>query len=88
MKLKLINDLDPFSLDFASLDYSLDGIPPISNMDIVAYFVLSHSFYTKEQMKAYKSLQSYKYFESGFVQRVGSKLVGDLYILLGKVSLF
>lgn len=56
MKLKLINYLDPFTLDFENLDYSLDGIPIIYNMDIVAYLVVNRSFYTKEQMKAYKSV--------------------------------
>ncbi|KAJ8954110.1 hypothetical protein NQ317_007716 [Molorchus minor] len=35
-------------------------------------------------MKAFKSLQAYKYFESGFVLKTGTKLVNDCYILLGK----
>lgn len=54
-------------------------------MDVVSYLVLTHSSYTKEPMKAFKSLQSFKYFEAGFVTKVGTKLVKDFYILLGKV---
>lgn len=88
MKLALINGLDPFTLKFSDLNHSLDGVPPITNMDIVSYLVLSHSYYSKVQMKAYKSLESYKYFESGFVLRVGTKMENDLYILLGQVSFF
>lgn len=63
----------------------MEGVPPITNMDIVSYLVLTHSYYTKEQMKAFKSLQAYKFFEGGFVIKVGTKLVNDLYILVGKV---
>lgn len=88
MKLKLIDDVDPFTLNIDDLDNSIYGVPPITNMDIVSYLVLTHSFYTKEQMKSYKSLQSYKYFESGFVTNAGTKVVNDFYILIGKVCFF
>lgn len=85
MKLKLVNGLDPFTLDPDSLNYSIDGVPPITNMDIISYLVFSHSFYTKQQMKAFKSLQSYKYFESGFVLKVGTIIANGVFVLVGKV---
>lgn len=88
MKLKLVNDVDPFTLNIQELDTSIHGIPPVTSMDIVSYLVLTHSYYTKEQMKAYKSLHSFKYFESGFVVNVGTKVVNDFYIVVGKVSFF
>ena len=81
MKLKLISNLDPFILKTGDLDYTVSGIPPITNMDIVAYLILTHSFYTKDQMKAYKSLEAYKYFTSGFVLKAGTKVVNNLYVL-------
>lgn len=82
MKLKLINDVDPFTLNSRQdLDNSFHGVPPVTNMDIVSYLVLTHSYYSKEQMKAYKSLQSYKYFESGFVVNAGTKVVNGFYFL-------
>lgn len=88
MKLKLIQDVDPFTLTSDDLDYSLNGIPPVTNMDIVTYLVLTHSFYTNEQMKAFKSLEAHKYFTSGFVLKAGTKVINDFYVLVGKVSLF
>lgn len=88
MKLKLVNGLDPFTLDIEKLNYAIDGVAPVTNMDIITYFVFSHSFYTEEQMKTFKSLQAYKYFESGFVLKVGTKVVNNVFILVGKVSLF
>ncbi|KAJ8964110.1 hypothetical protein NQ317_010891 [Molorchus minor] len=86
MKLKVIHNLDPFILETSDLDYSTSGIPPITNMDIVSYLVLTHSFYTKDQMKAFKSLEAYKYFNSGFVLKVGSKVINTFYVLVGKVK--
>lgn len=68
-------------------NYSFDAVPPITNMDIISYLVLTHSFYTHQQMRAYKSLDAYKYFESGFVAKAGTKLVGDNFLLIGKVRL-
>ena len=85
-KIKIVGGLDPFTLKQEDLDYSIDGVPPVTNMDIVSYLLLTHSYYTKEQMKAFKSLDSYKYFESGFVLKVGTKIINDLYIVVGQVK--
>lgn len=85
MKLKLVDGLDPFTLDMDTLNYSLDGVPPVTNMDIISYLVFSHSFYTKDQMKAFKSLQAYKYFDSGFVLKVGTIVRNGVFVLVGKV---
>lgn len=41
MKLKSVNDVDPFSLNIEELDSSIHGIPPITSMDIVSYLVLT-----------------------------------------------
>ena len=86
LKLKMINNEDPFTLNNQDLDYSTDLLPPVTYLDIVAYLTLTHSFYTKQQMKAYKSLQSYKYFEAGFVLKAGTKLINDLCIFVGQVK--
>lgn len=88
LKLEPIDFLDPYTLDENDLNYSLDGVPPVTNMDIVSYLLLTHSFYTQQQMKAYKSLEAYKYFSSGFVLKAGTKIVNNFYVLLGKVSYY
>lgn len=56
-------------------------------MDMVNYLILTHSFYTGQQLKAYKSLQAYKYYEAGFVQDVMAKRMNENYfVIVGKVS--
>ncbi|XP_044765746.1 uncharacterized protein LOC123321995 [Coccinella septempunctata] len=85
-KLAIINDLDPFSLEDQDLDHSSDNLQSVGFLDIAAYLTLSHSFYTNQQMKAYKSLQAYKYFEAGFVLKAGTKYINNLCILVGKVK--
>jgi hypothetical protein len=54
-------------------------------MDIVSYLVLT-SFYTKEQIKAHKSLNAYKFFEAGFVTQCGVKKADEIYVAIGKVN--
>lgn len=86
-KIEIINSVDPYTLDDNDLSVSIDRFPPVTSMDIVAYLVLTHSFYTQEQMKAYKSLLGYKYFEAGFVQKVGAIKISTYNVIIGTVSL-
>lgn len=39
--------------------FSADILPPIEATDIVSYLIFETSFYTKEQFKAYKSLEAF-----------------------------
>lgn len=55
----------------------LNFLPAIESMDTCNYLVLQTSFYTANQMKAYKSLEAYNYFISGWVQDLGTKLLHD-----------
>jgi len=63
-----------------------DFLPPVGSTDIFNYLVLSSSFCTAERFKAYKSLDAYKYFVSGFVSGIGCRKVGDKCVIIGKVS--
>ena len=62
-----------------------DCIPPVESMDLVSYLVLTTSYYTKEQFKAYKSLQAYNQMVSGFVTNVRGRIVKDNYVVLASV---
>ena len=46
--------------------FDTECLPPIEAMDLLSYLVLETSFYTKEQFKAYKSLEAYNFLVSGF----------------------
>jgi hypothetical protein len=48
--------------------------PEVTYPDIVNYLVYTQSAYTLAELKAYKSLQGYNYFISGFVQDIGHAL--------------
>ena len=74
---------DPYIYEICTLQ--ADFLPPIRSTDIYNYLVLSTSFCTGERFKAYKSMDSYKYFASGFVGKVGGKVVGDYFVVVGNV---
>ena len=43
------------------------ALPHLTYMDIANYLVFSCSYYTSANMKAFKSLEAYKYFVAGWV---------------------
>ena len=57
---------DPFSLTEWSDD--LKYLPDIFSRDVNTYLIDTPSVYTKEKLKAYKSLEAYDYFVCGHVQ--------------------
>lgn len=62
-------------------------LPNILYGDIYSYLIDRTSYYTKDSLKAFKNLDAYKYFVSGFVQDVHiTKTTVDKYLILSKVS--
>ena len=65
---------DPYDIKFVSLQKNIDddgpGLPLVTYPDIVNYLVLKTSWVTMDAVKSYKSLDSYNYFVSGFVNIV------------------
>ncbi|KAI4455229.1 atp-dependent dna helicase [Holotrichia oblita] len=85
-KIKIINNVDPYILtpDYLSADFNL--VPSASMIDLMYYLILTHSFYNGKQLKAYKSLQAYKYYEAGYVQQVLTKRMNsDAHLIVSKV---
>ncbi|KAJ8929668.1 hypothetical protein NQ314_017631 [Rhamnusium bicolor] len=78
--------MDPYSLKDSQLSYSAADFPPVNNMDIVSYLVLTTSYYTSEQMKAFKSLHAYKYFEAWFVSKCGVININNYMVVVANVS--
>ena len=50
------------------------------------YFVLTHSYYTGEQVKAHKSLKAFEHFVSGFIHNLLSFKINGNYELTAKVN--
>ena len=74
---------DPYSLKPSEFKEDMALIPAIEYPDIVNYLVLQTSWLTKTQMKAYKSLEAYNLFISGWVSSILTKEVA-----IGRVLVF
>ena len=75
--------VDPFLILYQN--YDAECLPPIESIDLVLYLVLETSYYTKEQFKAFKSLQAYNQLVSGFVQSVHGLIIASKHVVLAKV---
>ena len=53
---------------------------------MVVYLLYTTSFVTLEEVKNYKSLQSYKYFTAGFVKEHKWKVLPECCFVIGKVN--
>lgn len=58
---------DPYTLKRVDFNENYGLIPMIEYPDIVIYLVLQTSWATNKQMKAYKSMDAYNFFVSGWV---------------------
>lgn len=76
---------DPMKPTPEDTDTSIKQFPPDTTLDWSSFLVLTYSFYTNEQMKAYKSLIACKYFEARFVNVCGAKKIGEHIVIIAKV---
>lgn len=87
-KIQIINGTDPYLIPCKKLSSELDGLPDVSWGDIYNYLIYQQSAYTCEEFKAFKSLQSYKFFKCGWVKKVSWANINDHAVILGKVRSF
>lgn len=59
---------DPYAAPSHCLSSDITKLPDITWRDVTYYLIESPSIYTKESLKAYKSLDAFNYFVSGHVQ--------------------
>ena len=79
-KTKLCGGIDPYCLKKSDFSHNHDDFPSITFPDISNYLVLSTSYYTTKQMKAFKSLEAYNFFVSGWVKDAGFKILKDYFV--------
>ena len=61
---------DPYSITESEWSLDMTKWPPVEYADLYNYFINTPGIYTKEALKAYKSLEGYDYFVSGHVHEV------------------
>ena len=78
---------DPYSLKKSDYSENVELLPIVQYPDIVNYLVLQTSWATKSQMKAYKSMDAYNFFVSGWVNTLCMRCVGtDKVVVFARVS--
>ncbi|XP_078658592.1 uncharacterized protein LOC144903975 [Branchiostoma floridae x Branchiostoma belcheri] len=73
---------DPYALGRSAFLSDLALLPDVEYPDIVNYLVLSTSWAMNQQMKAYKSMEAYNFFVSGWVDTLHMKTVDPDKILV------
>ena len=86
VKINIIQGYDPYQIKKEELSSGISKFPPVTYPDIVNYFLFSLSPLTKEELKAYKSLDSYNQFVSGWIKEVKGKLFGESTLVIGQSS--
>ena len=66
---------DPYMLKESECSEDLADYPSVEYPDIINYLVLQTSWITRQQMKAYKSMDAYNFFVSGWVNTIFTKPV-------------
>jgi len=90
-KLNTVGITDPYSVPtvvfYSMKDATLDKLPDVEYPDIFNYLVHQPSAYTGLSMKAYKSTEAYKYFQSGKVKNALVWRLDDkkCFVILAKV---
>ena len=75
--------IDPVLIE--GKNFEPDCLPPVESTDLLFYLVLETSYYTKQQFKAFRSLQAYNQMVSGFIASVQGHIIKDNFVVLAKV---
>ena len=78
---------DPYLMKMGEFSVELKDLLTVEAVDITNYLVLQTSYYTRHQIKAYKSLEAYNFFVRGWVHDLGTKqLYHDHCLVFARVS--
>ena len=79
---------DPYELSVADFSDDLREWPDLNYVDIVYFLIFQHSFYTREQLRNVKSLDSYGMQQEGWVRELLHKEINGNHIIKSKVIIF
>ena len=65
--------------------FEADCLPLRESTDLLFYLVLETNFYTKQQFKASRSVETYNQMVSGFIASVQGHIIADKFVVLVKV---
>ncbi|KAL7298198.1 hypothetical protein TKK_0009193 [Trichogramma kaykai] len=85
-KVTCINSIDPYTITKEMFSEEKSEVPKVELVDIMTYFVLTHNVFSAKQIKAYNSLEAYKYYTSGFVHSVKHVKINNYTVVLSNVK--
>ncbi|XP_051158523.1 uncharacterized protein LOC127279907 [Leptopilina boulardi] len=85
-KIKDINNCDPYAIKESDLSANLKELVPIEVVDLYRYLLSTRSCYTEDEVKAFKSLEAFKFLVAGFVQKILFIKINDKYVVRGEVK--
>lgn len=65
-KVEICEGVDPYTIDMVAT--RKEDFPAVEYQDLYNYLVFSTSTYSADQMRAYKSLDAYIFFQNGWVK--------------------
>ena len=77
---------DPYAIKETQWSEDMSKWPDMQFGNIYTYLINTEGCYTKEKLKAFRSLEAYNYFYNGYVQTVYFYLSGRFGILKAKVN--
>ncbi len=88
-KISLCDGVDPYTMKNPGFSTDYKDLPNVEFPDISNYLVVQTSFYSKQQMKAYKSLEAYNFFVCGWVHDLKIKVLKEENrLIIARVSLY
>ena len=79
---------DPYELSLADFSDDFREWPDLNYVDMVYFLIFQHSFYTREQLRNVKSLDSYGMQQEGWVRELLHKEINGNHIIKSKVIIF
>ena len=78
---------DPYSIVVGDFSKDVTKWPQVGFLDIINYLIDSPSAYTSEQLKKYKSLDAYKFYQDGWIRQILHKKIEGIHLIRAKVKL-